>query len=216
MCGALWLRARPPGLRVWTRNNRKIFFYNLLRDCADPLQPKIVICFKMSPPNAARNNPRNHSAKRLQSGAELHAWRVRMEVSAKELAKLIGVTERSIHHAERTGKLGSKVKLGMELLQSRMAHGEIDLPSALGAAPRRGRPRKEETLVVREEPSYYGSHWHGELRTGTDLRRWRKQVGLYQKELAKLLNVTPPGRTLAVRFTFGVPVSESSKVTASP
>ena len=140
----------------------------------------------------ARNNPRNHSAKRLQSGADLHAWRIRMEVSAKELAKLIGVTERSIHHAERTGKLGSKVKLGMELLQSRMAHGEIDIPSALGAAPRRGRPRKEETLVVREEPSYYGSHWHGELRTGTDLRRWRKQVGLYQKELAKLLNVTPP------------------------
>ena len=73
-----------------------------------------------------------------------------MAVSAKELAKLIGVTERSIHHAEKTGKLGSKVKLGMELLQSRLAHGEIDLPSALGAAPRRGRPRKEETSVVRE------------------------------------------------------------------
>ena len=67
---------------------------------------------------------------------------VRMEVSAKELAKLIGVTERSIHRAEKAGKLGSKVKLGMELLQSRMAHGEIDIPSALGAAPRRGRPPK--------------------------------------------------------------------------
>src|SRR5271166_3305121 len=140
----------------------------------------------------ARNNPRNHSAKRLQSGADLHAWRIRMEVSAKELAKLIGVTERSIHYAEKTGKLGSKVKLGMELLQSRMAHGEIDIPSALGAAPRRGRPRKEETPVVREPTISYGSHWHGELRTGADIRRWRKLVGLYQKELAKLLNVTPP------------------------
>jgi DNA-binding XRE family transcriptional regulator len=137
----------------------------------------------------ARNNPRNHSAKRLQSGAELHAWRVRMEVSAKELAKLIGVTERSIHHAERTGKLGSKVKLGMELLQSRMAHGEIDIPSALGAAPRRGRPRKEETSMVREPTISYGSHWHGELRTGIDLRRWRKSLGIYQKELAMLLGV---------------------------
>ena len=137
----------------------------------------------------ARNNPRNHSAKRLQSGAELHAWRVRMEVSAKELAKLIGVTERSIHHAERTGKLGSKVKLGMELLQSRMAHGEIDIPSALGAAPRRGRPRKEETSLVREPTISYGSHWHGELRTGIDLRRWRKSLGIYQKELAMLLGV---------------------------
>jgi len=137
----------------------------------------------------ARNNPRNHSAKRLQSGADLHAWRIRMEVSAKELAKLIGVTERSIHYAEKTGKLGSKVKLGMELLQSRMAHGEIDLPSALGAAPRRGRPRKEEASVVREPTISYGSHWHGELRTGADIRRWRKQVGLYQKELAMLLGV---------------------------
>ena len=137
----------------------------------------------------ARNNPRNHSAKRLQSGTELHAWRVRMEVSAKELAKLIGVTERSIHHAEKTGKLGSKVKLGMELLQSRMAHGEIDIPSALGAAPRRGRPRKEETSMVREPTISYGSHWHGELRTGIDLRRWRKSLGIYQKELAMLLGV---------------------------
>jgi DNA-binding XRE family transcriptional regulator len=112
-----------------------------------------------------------------------------MAVSAKELAKLIGVTERSIHHAEKTGKLGGKVKLAMELLQSRMAHGEIDIPSTLGAAPRRGRPRKEDTFVVREPTIPYGSHWHGELRTGADLRRWRKQVGLYQKELAKLLNV---------------------------
>ena len=84
------------------------------------------------------------------------------------------------------------MKLAMELLQSRLAHGEIDLPSALGAAPRRGRPPKQETLVVREPTISYGSHWHGELRTGADLRRWRKQVGLYQKELAKLLNVTSP------------------------
>ena len=139
-----------------------------------------------------RNNPRNHTSKRLQTGADLHAWRIRMAVSAKELANLIGVTERSIHYAEKTGKLGSKVKLAMELLQSRLAHGEIDLSSALGAAPRRGRPPKQETLVVREPTISYGSHWHGELRTGADLRRWRKLVGLYQKELAKLLNVTPP------------------------
>ena len=77
-------------------------------------------------------------------------WRNRMEISAKELAKLIGVTERSIHRAEQSRKLGTKIKLAMELFQSRLAHGEIDLPSALGAPPRRGRPPKEETLVVRE------------------------------------------------------------------
>ena len=77
----------------------------------------------------------------------------------------------------------------MELLQSRLEHGEIDLPSALGAAPRRGRPPKEETSGPRRAAAYYGSHWHGELRTGADLSRWRKSIGLYQKELAKLLNV---------------------------
>ena len=137
----------------------------------------------------ASNNPRNYTSKRLQTGADLHAWRKRMAVSAKELAKLIGVTERSIHRAEKGGKIGSKVKLGMELLQSRLAHGEIDITTALGAAPRPGRPRKDETSVVRERSSYYGSHWHGELRTGADIRRWRKQAGLYQPELAKLLKV---------------------------
>ena len=147
----------------------------------------------------ARNNPGNHTSKQLQTGADLHAWRVRMEVSAKELAKLIGVTERSIHHAERTGKLGSKVKLGMELLQSRMAHGEIDIPSALGAAPRRGRPPKQETLVVREPTISYGSHWHGELRTGADLRRWRKQVCLYQPELAKLTYAAGENRSGSIK-----------------
>jgi transcriptional regulator with XRE-family HTH domain len=137
-------------------------------------------------------NSGNHTSKRLQSGADLRAWRKAHGVSAKELAKLIGLTERSIHRAERRPKIGTKVKLAMELLESRLKHGEIDIPSALGAAPRRGRPPKQETLVVREPTISYGSHWHGELRTGADLRRWRKQVGLYQKELAKLLNVTPP------------------------
>lgn len=137
----------------------------------------------------ASNNPPNHTSKRLQSGADLRAWRKAHAVSAKELAKLIGVTERSIHRAERRPKIGTKLKLAMELLESRLKHGEIDIPSALGAAPRRGRPPKEATSVVRERSSYYGSHWHGELRTGADIRRWRKQAGLYQPELAKLLNV---------------------------
>jgi hypothetical protein len=74
-------------------------------------------------------------------------------------------------------------------LQSRLEHGEVDIPSSLGEPSRRGRPPKDKPLVVREEASPYGSHWHGELRTGSDLRRWRESVGLYQKELAKLLHV---------------------------
>jgi transcriptional regulator with XRE-family HTH domain len=139
-----------------------------------------------------RNNPPHDRGKRLQTGAELHAWRTRMAISARQLAKLIGVTERSIHRAEKTGRLGTKITLAMELFLSRLAHGEIDLPSSLEAPSRRGRPPKDQPLVVREEASPYGSPWHGELRTGTDLRRWRESIGLYQKELAKLLDVTPP------------------------
>jgi DNA-binding XRE family transcriptional regulator len=49
----------------------------------------------------ARNNPRNHTNKRLQTGADLHQWRTRMAISARQLGKLIGVTERSIHRAEK-------------------------------------------------------------------------------------------------------------------
>ena len=137
-------------------------------------------------------NSLDYTSKRLQKGTDLRAWRKAHGVSAKELAKLIGLTERTIHRGERSPKIGIKLKLAMELLESRLKHGEIDIPSALGAAPKRGRPPKEETSVVRERSSYYGSHWHGEFRTGADIRRWRKQSGLYQKELAQLLNVTPP------------------------
>jgi transcriptional regulator with XRE-family HTH domain len=44
-------------------------------------------------------------------------------------------------------------------------------------------------LVVSESEAHYDTHWHGELRTGTDIRRWRESIGIYQKELAKLLGV---------------------------
>ena len=137
-----------------------------------------------------RNSPPHDRGKRLQTGAELHAWRTRMAISARQLGKLIGVTERSIHRAEQTGRLGTKITLAMELFLSRLRHGEIDLPSSLEAPLRRGRPPKIEPMVVREEASPYHADWHGELRTGTDIRRWRQSIGLFQKELALLLDVT--------------------------
>jgi transcriptional regulator with XRE-family HTH domain len=136
-----------------------------------------------------RNNPPHDRGKRLQTGAELRQWRTRMEISARQLGKLIGVTERSIHRAEKTGKLGTKITLAMELFLSRMAHGEMDLLSSLEAPSRRGRPPKVEPIVVSEDETHYHTHWHGELRTGADIRRWRRSIGIYQKELAKLLGV---------------------------
>ena len=75
-----------------------------------------------------------------------------MAISARQLAKLIGVVERSIHRAEQTGNLGVKIALAMELLLTRLQHGEIDLPSSLDAPPRMGRPPKTQRSLVVEEP----------------------------------------------------------------
>src|SRR5271166_5374619 len=128
--------------------------------------------------------------RRIRNGKELRAWRTRMTISARQLAKLIGVAERSIHRAEKTGNLGVKISLGMELLLSRLQHGEIDLPSSLGATSRRGRPpAKERTLVVNEAAGEYKVDWHGKMATGSDIKRWRRSVGLWQKDLAVLLGV---------------------------
>ena|SRR5271166_1045883 len=123
--------------------------------------------------------------RRIRNGKELRAWRTRMTISARQLAKLIGVAERSIHRAEKTGNLGVKITLGMELLLSRLQHGEIDLPSSLEAPSRRGRPPvKKRTLVVNEAPGEYKVQWHGKMATGSDIRTWRRSVGLWQKDLA--------------------------------
>ena len=48
---------------------------------------------------------------------------------------------------------------------------------------------KIEPMVVSEDEAHYHTHWHGELRTGADIRRWRRSIGMNQKELAKLLGV---------------------------
>jgi hypothetical protein len=85
-----------------------------------------------------------------------------MTISALQLAKLIGVAERSIHRAEQTGNLGVKISLAMELLLTRLQHGEIDLPSSLEAAPRMGRPPKvKRSLVVEKPGAEYVIDWYG-------------------------------------------------------
>ena len=50
-------------------------------------------------------SPRNARTP-LLTGADLRAWRGVNAISAKELAKLIGVTERTIHRAEKSGIMG--------------------------------------------------------------------------------------------------------------
>lgn len=124
----------------------------------------------------------------LETGDQLHRWRTEQGLSAKRLGELVDVTERSIHRAERGGRLGARIKVAMKLLQARIASGEITLPSAT-LALERGRTRKDRRLAVREPGAKYGQEWHGQLRTGADIRAWRKSVNLYVKELAELLGV---------------------------
>jgi transcriptional regulator with XRE-family HTH domain len=150
---------------------------------------------------------------RLHTGAQLHAWRLRHGLSAKALGQLIDVTERSIHRAERSKTLGAKVKLGMQLLQARISHGEITLPAAIEADLQAIEKQKS---IVMEPPARYGMDWHGQLRTGADLRAWRESVGLYQKELANLLGVAAPSVRRAeqsaspsVLFLYGIELLRS-------
>ena len=125
---------------------------------------------------------------RLETGNQLHRWRLQRGLSAKRLGELIDVTERSIHRAERAVRLGARIKVAIELLQARIASGEITLPPDKPVLER-VRRREDRSLAVREPGAKYGQEWHGQMRTGADIRAWRKSVGLYVKELAELLGV---------------------------
>ena len=125
----------------------------------------------------------------LETGAQLHAWRVAQGLTAKRVGELIELTERSIHRAERGERLGARIRLGMKLLETRIASGELVLSREKRVVERIRRAR-DSSLVVKEPGAKYGKQWHGDMRTGADIGAWRKSVGLYVKEVAKLLGVT--------------------------
>src|SRR5262249_22397984 len=127
----------------------------------------------------------------LETGDQLHRWRVEQGLTAKRVGQLIELTERSIHRAERGGRLGARIRLGMKLLETRIASGEIVLSTEKRVVERIRRTR-DRSLVVKEPSAKYGKQWHGQLRSGADIRSWRKSMGLYVKELAELLAVTSP------------------------
>jgi transcriptional regulator with XRE-family HTH domain len=134
----------------------------------------------------------------VETGDQLHKWRVERGLTAKRLGELIEVTERSIHRTERGGRLSARIKVAMKLLETRISHGEITLSREDQVLERIGR-RRDRDLRVREPEAKYGKEWHGELRTGADIREWRKSVGLYVKELAELLDVVGPSIMRAER-----------------
>jgi transcriptional regulator with XRE-family HTH domain len=134
----------------------------------------------------------------VETGDQLHSWRVERGLTAKRLGELIEVTERSIHRAERGVRLGARIKVAMKLLEARISHGEIALSGATQVLERIGL-RKDRDLRVREPEVKYGREWHGELRSGADIRAWRKSVELYVRELAELLDVVGPSLMRAER-----------------
>jgi transcriptional regulator with XRE-family HTH domain len=144
----------------------------------------------MTPANYGKE-PSHPQTVPLETGDQLHRWRVERGLTAKRLGELIEVTERSVHRAERGGRLGARIRVGMKLLQARIASGEIILATEKQVAER-VKARNDRDLVVREPGAKYGKEWHGELRSGADIRAWRKSVGLYVKELAELLGVVGP------------------------
>ena len=135
---------------------------------------------------------------RWESGSQLRRWRLERGLSAKRLAELVEVTERSIHRAERGRKVGARIRVAMKLLESRIASGEVIIIGEKRVLERMRRSKGHD-LVLREPTAKYGSEWHGKLRTGADIRAWRKSVGLYVKELAALLGVVGPSVMRAER-----------------
>jgi hypothetical protein len=98
----------------------------------------------------------------------------------------------------------------MKLLETRIASGEVVLSPEKRVVERIRRTR-DRSLVLREPGAKYGQSWHGQLHSGADIRAWRKSVGLYVKELAELLGVTPPSLIRAeqspspsLRIVYGV------------
>ena len=146
----------------------------------------------------------------LETGAHLHAWRVAQGLTAKRVGELIELTERTIHRAERGGPLGARIRLGMKLLATRIASGEVVL-SPENRVVERIRRTRDRSPVVNEPGAKYGQSWHGKLRSGADIRAWRKSVGLYVKELSELLGVTSPSliraeqsQSPSLRIVYGV------------
>jgi transcriptional regulator with XRE-family HTH domain len=144
----------------------------------------------MTPANYGKE-PSHPQTVSLETGDQLHRWRVERGLTAKQLGEFLEVTERSIHRAERGGRLGGRIRVSVKLLLNQIASGEIILSTEKQVVERVG-ARKDRSLVVREPGAKYGKQWHGELRSGADIRAWRKSVGLYVKELAELLGVVGP------------------------
>jgi transcriptional regulator with XRE-family HTH domain len=79
---------------------------------------------------------------RAQTGADLRAWRGLVGLLAREVAELIGVSERSVLRAERSAWPTGKVLAGFEQLQERLLEGKLDIRPVLRRRWSRGQTTK--------------------------------------------------------------------------
>ena len=82
-----------------------------------------------------------------QTGKELRAWRMALGLRQRELARILRLHPNTIRRAEwaKGEHLKGQVLLGVQLMQHRIVHGEIDFSAIFRERVPRGRPRKGET-----------------------------------------------------------------------
>jgi hypothetical protein len=86
--------------------------------------------------------PEKALASPAQTGADLRAWRRAVGLLAREVAELIGVSERSVLRAERSLEPGGKVLAGFQRLQDRLLEGKLDVRPVLRRRWARGQTAK--------------------------------------------------------------------------
>ncbi len=78
-----------------------------------------------------------------QTGKELRAWRKALGLRQREIAQLLGLHINTILAAEKQKRLKGQIRFGVELLQHRILHGEIDFTPLFKSRPPLGRPKKK-------------------------------------------------------------------------
>jgi transcriptional regulator with XRE-family HTH domain len=92
--------------------------------------------------------PEKAIASRAQTGADLRAWRRAVGLLAREVAELIGVSERSVLRAERSPEPGGKILEGFQRLQDRLLEGRLNIGPILRRRWSRGRVTKTPRVQI--------------------------------------------------------------------
>jgi transcriptional regulator with XRE-family HTH domain len=89
---------------------------------------------------------------RAQTGTDLRAWRLLVGLLAREVADLIGVSERSVLRAERSARPTGKVLAGFERLQGLLLEGKLDIRPLLRRRWSRGTTKTQKRPLTGHSP----------------------------------------------------------------